>query len=42
MYAIHHILVAIKDPRAKSHPAIAKAAAIADGAGRKTAAVSRH
>ncbi len=29
MYAIHHILVAIKDPRAKSHPAVAKAAAIA-------------
>jgi universal stress protein E len=29
MYAIHNILVAIKDPRAKSHPAVAKAAAIA-------------
>jgi universal stress protein E len=29
MYAIHHILVAIKDPRAKSHPSVAKAAAIA-------------
>jgi universal stress protein E len=29
MYPIHHILVAIKDPRARSHPAIAKAAAIA-------------
>ncbi len=29
MYPIHHILVAIKDPRAKSHPALAKAAAIA-------------
>jgi universal stress protein E len=29
MYAIHHILVAIKDPRAKSHPAVTKAAAIA-------------
>jgi universal stress protein E len=29
MYPIHHILVAIKDPRAKSHPAVAKAAAIA-------------
>jgi universal stress protein E len=29
MYPIHHILVAIKDPRAKSHPAIAKAAVIA-------------
>jgi len=29
MYAIHHILVAIKDPRAKTHPAVAKAAAIA-------------
>ena len=29
MYSIHHILVAIKDPRAKSQPAVAKAAAIA-------------
>lgn len=29
MYAIHHILVAIKDPRAKLHPAVAKAAVIA-------------
>jgi universal stress protein E len=29
MYAIHNILVAIKDPRDKSHPAVAKAAAIA-------------
>ena len=29
MHAIHHILVAIKDPRAKSHPAVTKAAAIA-------------
>jgi universal stress protein E len=29
MYPIHNILVAIKDPRAKSHPAVAKAAAIA-------------
>jgi universal stress protein E len=29
MYPIHRILVAIKDPRAKSHPAVAKAAAIA-------------
>jgi universal stress protein E len=29
MYSIHSILVAIKDPRAKSHPAVAKAAAIA-------------
>jgi universal stress protein E len=29
MYPIHHILVAIKEPRAKSHPAVAKAAAIA-------------
>jgi universal stress protein E len=29
MYPIHHILVAVKDPRAKSHPAIAKAAALA-------------
>jgi universal stress protein E len=29
MYPIHHILVAIKEPGAKSHPAIAKAAAIA-------------
>ncbi len=29
MYSIHHILVAIKDPRAKAHPALIKAAAIA-------------
>jgi universal stress protein E len=29
MYAIHHILVAVKNPGAKSHPAVAKAAAIA-------------
>lgn len=29
MYAIHHILVAIKDPRAKPQPAVAKAAVIA-------------
>jgi universal stress protein E len=29
MYPIHSILVAIKDPRAKSHPSVAKAAAIA-------------
>lgn len=29
MYPIHHILVAIKDPRAKSFPAVEKAAAIA-------------
>jgi len=29
MYPIHRILVAIKDPRARSHPAVAKAAAIA-------------
>ena len=29
MYAIHRILVAIKDPRAESHPSVAKAAAIA-------------
>jgi universal stress protein E len=29
MYPIHNILVAIKDPRATSHPAVAKAAAIA-------------
>jgi universal stress protein E len=29
MYAIHNILVAIKDPQAKSHPAVTKAAAIA-------------
>jgi universal stress protein E len=29
MYPIHNILVAIKDPRARSHPAVAKAAAIA-------------
>lgn len=29
MYAIHRILVAIKDPGAKSHPAVAKAAVIA-------------
>jgi universal stress protein E len=29
MYPIHRILVAIKDPRARSHPALAKAAAIA-------------
>jgi universal stress protein E len=29
MYPIHNILVAIKDPRVKSHPALAKAAAIA-------------
>ncbi len=29
MYAIHHILVAIKDPAAKSHPAVDKAAVIA-------------
>jgi universal stress protein E len=29
MFPIHHILVAIKEPRAKSHPAVAKAAAIA-------------
>jgi universal stress protein E len=29
MYPIHHILVAIKDPRATSHPAVAKAAEIA-------------
>ncbi len=29
MYAIHHILVAIKDPGAKLHPAVANAAVIA-------------
>jgi universal stress protein E len=29
MYPIHNILVAIKHPRARSHPAVAKAAAIA-------------
>ena len=29
MYPIHRILVAVKDPHAKSHPAVAKAAAIA-------------
>jgi universal stress protein E len=29
MFPIHHILVAIKDPGARSHPAVAKAAAIA-------------
>jgi universal stress protein E len=29
MYPIHRILVAIKDPRAKSHPSVEKAAAIA-------------
>ena len=29
MYPIHRILVAIKDPQAKSHPAVVKAAAIA-------------
>jgi universal stress protein E len=29
MYPIHSILVAIKDPRAQSHPSVAKAAAIA-------------
>ena len=29
MYPIHRILVAIKDPRAASHPSVAKAAAIA-------------
>lgn len=29
MYPIHNILVSIKDPQAKSHPAVAKAAAIA-------------
>jgi universal stress protein E len=29
MYSIHHILVAIKDPRALSQPAVAKAVAIA-------------
>jgi universal stress protein E len=29
VFPIHHILVAIKDPGAKSHPAVAKAAAIA-------------
>ena len=29
MYPIHNILVAIKDPRAASHPAVAKSAAIA-------------
>jgi universal stress protein E len=29
MYAIHRILVAVKDPRARTHPAIAKAAQLA-------------